>query len=514
MKKLFTMLVVSFCGTMAYAQTDAISVNDVTIAKGGSTQMEVTVNNAASNTAFQFDLKLPAGVSVKSATMNSGAVTSNAEDTQSRKLLHNLYKESDNVYRFLSYDNANEVLTDGKVSITLEAADEAETAEVEIAGSDILVVNPEGTKTTQDNGDVASITVSDGVNITIPAGLKLVMVSDKDLDFSSLESQGAKAYICTGYEVETKTFWMTRVNDVPANTPIMVKGEKAGDLKVPVASSRIYYPQNFLVGSATSSFNLDTSEGYINYVVSKSTGNIGATTLTSLDAGKAYFHVPSSVASAVASESQKFTMGKGKKLMCVSDYDLDFENVEGLKAYVVTGFDFDKTIWLSRVMKASAGTPLLLRGETSEGEYTVPSVATKIAYVNMLKGNTSSEAVTISPEMDGNTIFVMSKSTGIFGTIAADMSMAKGKVWLPVPSSFIAKIPAATRGVGIGINDLESEMISIQAVIGGEDGETTGISRVANEADNDAWYNLNGQRIDTPTRKGLYIKNGKKVIVK
>ena len=116
MKKLFTMLVVSLCGTMAYAQTGAISVGDVTIAKGGSTQMEVTVNNAASNTAFQFDLKLPAGVSVKSATMNSGAVTSNAEDTQSRKLLHKLYTESDNVYRFLSYDNANAALTDGKVT--------------------------------------------------------------------------------------------------------------------------------------------------------------------------------------------------------------------------------------------------------------------------------------------------------------------------------------------------------------------------------------------------------------
>ena len=47
MKNLFTLLVVSLCGTMAYAQTGAISVNDVTIAKGGSTQMEVTVNNAA-----------------------------------------------------------------------------------------------------------------------------------------------------------------------------------------------------------------------------------------------------------------------------------------------------------------------------------------------------------------------------------------------------------------------------------------------------------------------------------
>ena len=54
-------------------------------------------------------------------------------------------------------------------------------------------------------------------------------------------------------------------------------------------------------------------------------------------------------------------------------------------------------------------------------------------------------------------------------------------------------------------------MICLEAVI---DGNATGISSIAVEAENDAWYNLSGQRISTPTKKGLYIKNGKKVIVK
>ena len=47
----------------------------------------------------------------------------------------------------------------------------------------------------------------------------------------------------------------------------------------------------------------------------------------------------------------------------------------------------------------------------------------------------------------------------------------------------------------------------------GEDG-TTGIRELMNGVESDVWYNLKGQRIDTPTKKGLYILNGKKVVVK
>ena len=70
MKKLFTVLVASVCGTMAYAQSGAISVSDVSVKKGGTAQMEVTINDAANMTAFQFDLAVPDGFSVKDAKLN------------------------------------------------------------------------------------------------------------------------------------------------------------------------------------------------------------------------------------------------------------------------------------------------------------------------------------------------------------------------------------------------------------------------------------------------------------
>jgi hypothetical protein len=47
------------------------------------------------------------------------------------------------------------------------------------------------------------------------------------------------------------------------------------------------------------------------------------------------------------------------------------------------------------------------------------------------------------------------------------------------------------------------------------DGEATGIETVKNiDANNGAIYNLQGVRVDNPTKGGLYIQNGKKIVVK
>ena len=355
-------------------------------------------------------------------------------------------------------------------------------------------------------------TIVTSVPIAIPAGGKLAMVSEYDLDFTSLESQGVKAYICTGYEIATKKLWMTRVNDVPANTPILVKGN-AGNYSVPVGSSMIYYPQNFLLGNAISDATVDKTAGFINYGVSQSSGNIGplpATTET-FGKGKAYFHVPASVASKVASSDKvHFEMGAGGKLAMVSIYDLDFteSEAEGLKAYTVTGFDSKKTIWLTRVMTASAGTPLLLRGASS-GKYDVKSSAVQMAYVNMPDGNTGDAEVTLSPVTDGSVIYVLSLGSGSFGPLGKEAKFAKGKAWLPVPKVFHDMI-AASRGMSKDASELEAEVMCLFV-----DANTTAIDKIsAGKSGDDAWYNLNGQRINTPTKKGLYIKNGVKVIVK
>lgn len=510
MKKLFTMLVATVCATMAYAQE--VTVKDVTMSAGETPNMEVSISNVNQYTAFQFDLALPTGFSVKNASLSGTTATT-------RKLENALYDEATNKWRFLSYDEGNAKLAEGTtVNITLEAADGAEGGDV--AGSEILVVTPEAVSTAQASAS-AKIIISGDVTITVPEGKKLMMVSDKALDFTSLESKGVKAYICSGYEVvgDKNRFWMTRVDDVPANTPIMVKADAAGEYTVPQGLSTYCYPRSFLSGDAKNVVTVDYSADYKYFGVSKSKGTIGAMSEAkqpTVEPGKAFFQVPATIVSNVSDSKQKFTLGKGGRLATVSDYDLDFTELEtaGIKAYTVTGFDKSRKVWMTQVSNVNAGTPFVLRGSANQ-ECEVPSVAGKAAYVSMLDANTGSDAVTVSPTIGENTVYVLSLGKGTWGTLAADWSAVKGKAWMLVPTAFHTSLPAASRGSVLELTEQEAEVICIETRgIGNLDDETTGISRVAAEAGNDTWYNLNGQRIDTPTKKGLYIKNGKKVIVK
>ena len=211
MKKLFTMLVASVCCTMAYAQT--ISVKDVSVAKGGTGQVEVSIANPTNYTAFQFDLKLPAGVSVK----ENGAALKGTYEGDTRKLEWKLFNESTNTYRFLSYDMGNAALNaDGNVvaAISIEVAETAETGDM--TGGEMLVVTSDGTGTATETA-TGKITVSEGVKVTIGKNGVTTLVSDKDLDFSN---SAVMAYIAYGYNNLTDNILLTRVKDVPAGTTV------------------------------------------------------------------------------------------------------------------------------------------------------------------------------------------------------------------------------------------------------------------------------------------------------
>ena len=182
----------------------------------------------------------------------------------------------------------------------------------------------------------------------------------------------------------------------------------------------------------------------------------------------------------------------GKTTWC-SEYDLDFTNVAGIKAYTATGYDnIDKTIWLTRVMKVPAGTGLLVKGDP--GTYKIPHAEVQAYYVNMLVGNLG-DAIKIA-ETDGDkTNYYLSGKDGTFVSVNGSANIGKNKAYLQLPTSVFG----GTRSIGISYDD--------------EDG-TTSIREVkSGEAKGDEWYTLQGQRVAKPG-KGLYIKNGKVVIVR
>ena len=185
----------------------------------------------------------------------------------------------------------------------------------------------------------------------------------------------------------------------------------------------------------------------------------------------------------------------GQTTWC-SAYDLDFTDVEGLKAYTATGYHRTRgTIWLTRVKEVPAGEGILLIGD--EGEYKVPHKSTTAYYANLMVGTV--EAKTIN-ETDGEytNYYLSNGDSGVgFYKVNGSVDLKANRAYLPLLKS----TTSGSRGfIGLDFDD-------------GEEG-TTGISEAQQRlGEQDVYYNLQGQRVNNPG-KGVYIMNGKKVIVK
>ena len=183
----------------------------------------------------------------------------------------------------------------------------------------------------------------------------------------------------------------------------------------------------------------------------------------------------------------------GKTTWC-SEYDLDFTNVAGVKAYTATGYNnITKTIWLTRVMEVPAGTGILVKGDA--GTYKIPHAEVQSAYANWFVGNLG-ETISISATDGDKTNYYLSGKDGTFKSVNGSANIGTNKAYLQLPTSVFG----GTRSIGINYDD--------------EDGTTSikGLTPVLSEGEGE-WFTLQGQRVAKPG-KGLYIRNGKKVIVR
>lgn len=173
----------------------------------------------------------------------------------------------------------------------------------------------------------------------------------------------------------------------------------------------------------------------------------------------------------------------------VSVFPLDFTDYTDANAYMVTGAS-GSSLTLSPVTgTVPAETPLLLSGDNNETVY-IPAVANSETNVsaNKLKKGTGAS-------INEATKYVL---------VARDSKA----VFAPTDAN------AATVPVGKAYLDLEGVSLARGFVL--DDSETTGIQNINSESKgffNGEFYNLSGQRVTKPG-KGLYIVNGKKVIIK
>ena len=323
------------------------------------------------------------------------------------------------------------------------------------------------------------------------------------------------AYTVIGCSYGSNTIWLSRVYDVPAETPILIKGAE-GSYTLDCATASDSYFKNKLVGNLSgSSLRIEETDGALrNYYLKEGTfkrvngyANIGN--------GKGYLQLPDVPADEKAgSAAVSITLSStGKSTLC-SDVDLDFSGVEGLTAYVVTGYDKGtKTFWMNRVIEASAGTPLYLVGSASTA-YSIPTKGVQTDFENMLVGNLSGSSIRVEESAeggDGEALRNLYLKDGTFKLVKGYASIGNGKCYLQAPSAVVAAMARGMEDPDFSFI-LSDELTSMS--FSDIDDDATGIMSVEKaNAPSDAIYDLQGRRVAAP-RKGIYIKGGRKVVLK
>jgi len=166
---------------------------------------------------------------------------------------------------------------------------------------------------------------------------------------------------------------------------------------------------------------------------------------------------------------------------------LDFSAVDGLTAYAVTGHDGTNINKVEVTSAVPAGTPLLLNGDAN-ATYFIPVAASAgtAPSGNLLQVGTGAS---VAPE-SGKTKYALSVEAG-----AAQFKKIEAARAIPVGKAFL-----------VFNEDISAREFSL-------DGSATGIQHVKVGAEDHIYYDLQGRRVLYP-KKGLYIVNGKKVVIK
>jgi len=177
---------------------------------------------------------------------------------------------------------------------------------------------------------------------------------------------------------------------------------------------------------------------------------------------------------------------------------------ETIEIYTITAVEDSKAVLSEKLDASKANMPILVKNTSNEQKT-----------VLLIPCNEPELAITVADEFVGtlgNTTFSEDDMK------AADYYVCNGKEFIKVRGAgTLAANMAYLKFVTVQQQLNAPQYINI--VMGGDLGEgTTGVDLIDNGKliiDNDGWYDLNGRRLQgKPSQKGIYIKNGKKVVVK
>lgn len=203
--------------------------------------------------------------------------------------------------------------------------------------------------------------------------------------------------------------------------------------------------------------------------------------------------------------ADKVTMNGLGIMSYASDNALDFSNVSDLTAHYASGFAATANnagvLTMTQTETTPAGEGLMLKGTANETFY-VPALfnlTPEALTGNSLKGLTK---ITEVETTEGDyTNFILSQQKGVIA-------------WYPLAAKYALKAHSAY--LQLLTNDVFTNEGTRAISMEFEDGVTTGFIQIATgEAEDGDWYGIDGIKFNQkPTQRGVYINNGRKVIVK
>ena len=173
---------------------------------------------------------------------------------------------------------------------------------------------------------------------------------------------------------------------------------------------------------------------------------------------------------------------------------------ENVNAYYIAAVSSESATLTQIENVIPANTAVILEG--AEGEYTFSVSETDAAAVNgnLLKGT----AINTNIIGQAYVLGVVEGETGLYKTQMRNVALSSGSVSVFLNNAGKAYLPAsAVPAVAQGAASFSFRF----------EGGTTGISEVKTENEK-AIYDLTGRRVEAITEAGIYIVNGKKVLVK
>ena len=169
----------------------------------------------------------------------------------------------------------------------------------------------------------------------------------------------------------------------------------------------------------------------------------------------------------------------------------DTETSADAQLYTIQSVSADQATLSAAIETAPSLTPLLIFNNSDQAKTFLlipaneePNLALTVApeFQGTLTGTT------IAASTDAQTNYALNGKAFVF--VKNAIEIGANKAWLSIPTS-------TARSISIVFGDATS----ISAVSG-------------SPADNNSFYDLSGRKVNKPTKKGVYILNGKKVVVK